>query len=73
MTIYAADIYRRKQYSPMCRLRGRSTTTGVYDIEELGDEGKMRPYKLAVYKDDDYWAFLRLDQSYAEVWVNASC
>jgi signal transduction histidine kinase len=37
--------------------------TGVYDIEEFGAEGKLRPYKLAVYKDADYWAFLRYDVS----------
>lgn len=37
--------------------------TGVYDIEEAGDEGKVRPYKLAVYKDENYWAFLRYDIS----------
>ncbi|HEX3896018.1 MAG TPA: HAMP domain-containing sensor histidine kinase [Rudaea sp.] len=37
--------------------------TGVYDIQEYGDEGKLRPYKLAVYKDDNYWAFLRYDMS----------
>ena len=38
-----------------------SDATGVYDIYELGDEGKMRPFKLAVYRDENYWAFLRLD------------
>jgi signal transduction histidine kinase len=37
--------------------------TGVYDIEELGAESKIRPFKLAVYKDDDYWAYLRYDIS----------
>ena len=38
-------------------------TTGVYDIEELGAESKIRPYKLAVYKDSDYWAYFRYDVS----------
>lgn len=37
--------------------------TGVYDVEEFGAEGKLRPYKLAVFKDDNYWAFLRFDVS----------
>lgn len=37
--------------------------SGVYDIEELGRESKIRPYKLAVYKDADYWAYLRFDVS----------
>ena len=36
---------------------------GVYDIEDIGRESKIRPYKLAVYKDADYWAFLRFDIS----------
>ena len=36
---------------------------GVYDIEEQGRESKIRPYKLAVYKDQDYWAYLRFDVS----------
>jgi len=43
--------------------RRQFDTTGVYDIEEPGAEGKVRPYKLAVYKDDNYWAFLRYDVS----------
>ena len=34
---------------------------GVHDIEDIGRESKVRPYKLAVYKDSDYWAFLRFD------------
>ncbi|HEX7915940.1 HAMP domain-containing sensor histidine kinase [Rudaea sp.] len=33
-------------------------TTGVYDVELPGTDGKVRPHKLAVYKDADYWAFL---------------
>jgi signal transduction histidine kinase len=37
--------------------------SGVYDIEDIGREGKVRPYKLAVYKDANYWAFLRFDVS----------
>ena len=36
---------------------------GVYDIEEPGRESKLRSYKLAVYKDSDYWAYLRFDVS----------
>jgi signal transduction histidine kinase len=36
---------------------------GVHDIEDIGRESKIRPYKLAVYKDADYWAFLRFDIS----------
>jgi signal transduction histidine kinase len=36
---------------------------GVYDIEDNGRENKVRPYKLAVYKDNDFWAYLRFDIS----------
>jgi len=36
---------------------------GVYDIDDIGREGKIRPYKLAVYKDADFWAYLRFDIS----------
>ena len=32
---------------------------GVFDIEDVGEEGKVRPFKLAAYKDANYWAFLR--------------
>jgi len=37
--------------------------TGVYDIEDFGAEGKIRPYKLAVFKGEDVWAYLRFDVS----------
>jgi len=43
--------------------RRQYDNTGIYDIEEAGNEGKVRPYKLAVYKDSNYWAFLRYDVS----------
>jgi len=36
---------------------------GVYDIADVGREGRTRPYKLAVYKDDEFWAYLRFDVS----------
>ncbi|MGH8172316.1 MAG: sensor histidine kinase [Rhodanobacteraceae bacterium] len=36
---------------------------GVYDIEDVGRDSKMRPYKLAVYKDANFWAYLRFDLS----------
>ncbi len=35
--------------------------TGVYEIWDKDDEGKLRRYKLAVYKSDDLWAFMRYD------------
>ncbi len=36
---------------------------GVYDVEDIGREGKMRPYKLAVLKEPDLWAYLKFDVS----------
>lgn len=41
----------------------QSYDEGVFDIEDIGRESKTRPYKLAVYKDKDYWAYLRFDIS----------
>jgi len=32
--------------------------TGVYDVELPAVDGKVRPHKLAVYKDADYWGFV---------------
>jgi signal transduction histidine kinase len=37
--------------------------TGVYEIQDADDEGRLSPYKLAVYKVDDLWAFMRYDIS----------
>ena len=36
---------------------------GVYDVQDVGRESKLRPYKLAVYKDGEFWAYLRFDLS----------
>ncbi|MBS0590673.1 MAG: HAMP domain-containing histidine kinase [Proteobacteria bacterium] len=60
---YDADIKSAKYFANVPFERRQYDKTGVYEIEEAGDEGKVRPYKLAVYKDDDYWAFLRFDVS----------
>ncbi len=35
--------------------------TGVYEIWDKDDEGHQRRYKLAVYKADDVWTFMRYD------------
>ncbi len=37
--------------------------TGVYDITERDAGGKLVPYKLAVFRNQNYWAFLRYDIS----------
>ncbi len=62
MTIYFADIYGASKFANV-PFAWQKYDTGVYDIEQVDEDGKVRPYKLAVYKDADYWAFLRLDES----------
>jgi signal transduction histidine kinase len=62
MTIYFADIYGASKFANV-PFAWQKYDTGVYDIEQLDGNGAMRPYKLAVFKNAQYWAFLRLDQS----------
>ncbi|MEO8802650.1 MAG: HAMP domain-containing sensor histidine kinase [Rudaea sp.] len=62
ITIYFADIYGASKFANV-PFAWQKYDTGVYDIEQLDGNGKMRPYKLAVFKSPQYWAFLRLDQS----------
>ena len=62
MTIYFADIYGASKFANV-PFAWQKYSTGVYNISQLDDKGIRRPYKLAVYKDANYWAFLRLDQS----------
>ena len=60
---YELDIKGANYFANVPFDRRQYDNTGVYDIEEAGTEGKVRPYKLAVYKDNNYWAFLRYDVS----------
>ena len=62
MSLFKAQIVRagRTATIPLAWVKYEN---GVYDIEDFGREGKIRPYKLAVYKDDDYWAYLSFDVS----------
>ena len=62
MSVYEAMIVRPNK-TAIVPFAWQRYTTGVYDIEDIGRESKVRPYKLAVYKDADYWAFLRFDVS----------
>ena len=62
MSVYFIDIYSARKFSNV-PFAWQKYDTGVYDIEDVGREGKVRPFKLAVYKGDDYWAFLQLDLS----------
>src|SRR4051812_13517005 len=47
MTIYFADIYGASKFANV-PFAWQKYASGVYDIEQFGDEGKLRPYKLAV-------------------------
>lgn len=62
MSVYEAVIVRAGR-SATVPLAWQKFDSGVYDIEEIGREGKLRTYRLAVFKDDNYWAYLRLDLS----------
>ncbi|MEO5560145.1 MAG: HAMP domain-containing sensor histidine kinase [Dokdonella sp.] len=62
MSVYDALIVRPNK-TAMVPFAWQKYEPGVYDIEDIGHESKVRPYKLAVYKDSDYWAFLRFDVS----------
>ncbi len=60
---YDIDIKGANFFANVPFARRQFDTTGVYDIEEAGAEGKIRQFKLAVYKDANYWAFMRYDVS----------
>src|ERR1700722_20334372 len=62
LNTYDLDI-KSKNFFANVPFARQKYDSGVYDIQEYGDEGKLRPYKLAVYKADNYWAFLRYDVS----------
>ncbi|MEO6690281.1 MAG: HAMP domain-containing sensor histidine kinase [Dokdonella sp.] len=62
MSVYDALIVRPNK-TAIVPFAWQKYEPGVYDIEDIGRESKVRPYKLAVYKDADYWAFLRFDVS----------
>jgi len=62
MTLFEANIVRAGRTATI-PFAWQKFDGGVYDIEDVGREGKTRPYKLAVYKDNDVWAYLRFDVS----------
>ncbi|MDR2012354.1 MAG: HAMP domain-containing histidine kinase [Rhodanobacter sp.] len=62
MSTYDAQIVRAGRTASV-PLAWQKYDTGVFDIEGIGDQDKTLPYKLAVYKDADFWAYLRFDVS----------
>jgi signal transduction histidine kinase len=60
MSVYQAQIVRAGRTATV-PLAWQKYESGVYDITDVGQEGQLRPYKLAVYKDGEFWAYLRFD------------
>lgn len=60
MSVYQAQIVRAGRTATV-PLAWQKYEGGVYDITDVGQEGRLRPYKLAVYKDAEFWAYLRFD------------
>ena len=62
MTLFEANIVRAGRTATI-PFAWQKYESGVYDIEDLGREGKVRPYKLAVLKSADLWGYLKFDVS----------
>ena len=62
MSLYQAQIVRAGRTATV-PLAWQKYDAGVYDIEDTDRNGVLRPFKLAVYKDADFWAYLWFDVS----------
>lgn len=62
MSLFEAQIVRAGR-SATVPFAWQGYDSGVYDIDDINPDGRSRAYKLAVYKDADYWAYLRFDVS----------
>lgn len=62
MSLYRAQIVRAGRTATV-PLAWQKYDAGVYDIQDIDRDGALRPFKLAVYKDADYWAYLWFDVS----------
>lgn len=60
--LFDASIYGVRKFGNV-PFAWQGYENGVFDIEDVGNEGKQHPFKLAAYKDANYWAFLRFDIS----------
>jgi signal transduction histidine kinase len=54
------SIYGRNKFANV-PFEWQKYGTGVYEIWDRDDDGQRHRYKLAVYKADDLWAFMRYD------------
>jgi signal transduction histidine kinase len=62
MSLFEAQIVRAGRTATV-PFAWQKYDSGVYDISDLDAKGRPRSYKLSVYKDDDFWAYLRFDVS----------
>lgn len=62
MSLFEAQIVRAGRTATV-PFAWQKYESGVYDISDLDNTGLPRSYKLAVYKDSDFWAYLRFDVS----------
>ena len=62
MSLYQAQIVRAGRTATV-PLAWQKYDAGVYDIEDTDRNGVLRPFKLAVYKDAEFWAYLWFDVS----------
>ncbi|MBL0165349.1 MAG: HAMP domain-containing histidine kinase [Xanthomonadales bacterium] len=60
LSLYQARIFSARRFANV-PLAWQKFDTGVYDLADYDDKGHLRPYKLAVSKADDLWAFLQQD------------
>jgi signal transduction histidine kinase len=62
MSLFEAQIVRAGRTATV-PFAWQKYDSGVYDISDLDAKGRPRSYKLSVYKDNDFWAYLRFDVS----------
>ncbi len=62
MSLFEAQIVRAGRLATV-PFAWQGYDSGVYDIDDPDRGGLNQAYKLAVYKDADYWAYLRFDVS----------
>lgn len=60
LPIFDAVIYSARRFGNV-PFEVQKYDSGVYDVVDLDESGQRRPYRLAVFKSPEYWAFLRFD------------
>ncbi|MEO9150582.1 MAG: hypothetical protein ABI212_14640, partial [Burkholderiaceae bacterium] len=62
MSLFEAQIVRAGRTATV-PFAWQKYDSGVFDIADLDAKGRPRSYKLAVFKDNEFWAYLRFDVS----------